>query len=68
LTYIGNATFGNEQLYVGVMAQEVANVDPDAVLLGPDGYLRVNYGRLGLHLQTWDEWIRIREFVGRARE
>jgi Chaperone of endosialidase len=59
---------GGEQLYVGVMAQEVADVDPDAVLLGPDGYLRVNYGRLGLHLQTWDEWIRIREFVGRARE
>ena len=42
--------------YVGVMAQEVAAVKPEAVLRGADGYLRVDYGRLGLRLQTWDEW------------
>jgi hypothetical protein len=34
------------------MAQEVADLKPDAVSRGADGYLRVNYGRLG----TWDEW------------
>jgi len=38
------------------MAQEVATVAPAAVLIGADGYLRVDYGRLGLRLQTWDEW------------
>ncbi len=43
--------------YVGVMAQEVASVDEDAVVPGVDGYLRVDYARLGLRLQTWDEWI-----------
>ncbi len=46
----------SDQLYVGVMAQEVAKIVPDAVLRGADGYLRVNYARLGLKLQTWDEW------------
>src|SRR5262245_35900708 len=37
-----------ERDYVGVMAQEDATVVPDAVVQGADGYLRVNYGRLGL--------------------
>jgi Chaperone of endosialidase len=38
---------GQEQAYVGVIAQEVAQVVPEAVTVGEDGYLRVNYGRLG---------------------
>jgi hypothetical protein len=46
----------SDQLYVGVMAREVAAVRPDAVVRGEDGYLRVTYGRLGLHLLTWEEW------------
>lgn len=50
--YRGDATF-----YVGVMAQEVARIVPDAVVHGPDGYLRVRYDRLGLTFQTWDAWI-----------
>ena len=48
----------SDQMYVGVMAQEVANLAPAAVVLGEDGYLRVNYSRFGLRLQTWDEWMR----------
>ena len=47
----------SDQTYVGVMAQEVAQVVPDAVMHGGDGYLRVDYGRLGLRLMTWDEWV-----------
>jgi hypothetical protein len=43
--------------YVGVMAQEVASVCPDAVVRGEDGYLRVNYARLGLRLLSWNEWV-----------
>jgi len=46
----------SDTIYVGVMAQEVAVVKPDSVLRGADGYLRVDYGRLGLRLQTWDQW------------
>jgi outer membrane immunogenic protein len=47
----------SDTVYVGVMAQEVAFVHPDAVIGGPDGYLRVNYSRLGLKLMTETEWI-----------
>jgi hypothetical protein len=47
----------SDTAYVGVMAQEVAEVVPEAVRRGADGYLRVDYSRLGLRLQTWDEWV-----------
>ena len=46
----------SDTAYVGVMAQDVEPIAPDAVVRAADGYLRVNYTRLGLHLQTWDEW------------
>jgi opacity protein-like surface antigen len=46
----------SDEVYVGVMAQEVARIVPDAVACGPDGYLRVNYRRLGLRLMTLGEW------------
>ena len=48
---------GSETAYVGVMAQEVQRVVPDAVVRGRDGYLRVFYDKLGLTFQTYDEWI-----------
>ena len=47
----------SDQVYVGVMAQEVAEIVPDAVVYGDDGYLRVDYARLGRRLITWDEWV-----------
>ncbi len=46
----------SDTIYVGVMAQEVAAVKPEAVQRGADGYLRVDYARLGLRLKTWDQW------------
>ena len=46
----------SDQQYVGVMAQEVAAIRPDAVTRGTDGYLRVYYGRLGLRFMPWSEW------------
>jgi hypothetical protein len=46
----------SDTVHVGVMAQEVASARPDAVLQGADGYLRVDYARLGLRMRTWDEW------------
>jgi hypothetical protein len=48
---------GSDKTYVGVMAQEVQAVLPEAVVRGGDGYLRVYYDRLGLRMQTWDEWV-----------
>jgi outer membrane immunogenic protein len=47
----------SDTVYVGVMAQEVALIHPDAVVRDSlDDYLRVDYGRLGLHLMTLPEW------------
>jgi hypothetical protein len=48
---------GSDAAYVGLMAQEVQAVVPEAVTRGSDGYLRVFYSRLGLRMQTWEEWL-----------
>ncbi len=47
----------SDTVYVGVMAQEVALLRPDAVVRDAlDDYLRVDYSRLGLKLMTWPQW------------
>ncbi len=47
----------SDTVYVGVMAQEVALVHPDAIVRGVlDDYLRVDYGRLGSRSMTLSEW------------
>jgi hypothetical protein len=48
---------GSDQMYVGVMAQEVKTIAPEVVVRGRDGYLRVDYEKLGLKFQTYDQWI-----------
>jgi len=44
--------------YVGVLAQEVMEIVPAAVSSGPNGYLQVDYDRLGLKFVTWKTWLR----------
>ena len=47
----------SETVYVGVMAQEVALIRPDAVVHDMlDDYLRVDYARLGLRMITLPQW------------
>jgi hypothetical protein len=48
---------GGDRPYVGVIAQEVARVMPEAVTRGGDGYLRVNYEMLGVKFQGYDRWL-----------
>jgi hypothetical protein len=36
--------------YLGVVAQQVSKIAPHAVTRGPDGFLRVDYGALGLKI------------------
>ena len=48
---------GSDAAYVGVMAQEVQAIMPEAVVRGSDGYLRVFYDLLGLRMQPWDKWV-----------
>ena len=57
----------SDQAYVGVMAQEVAAVMPEAVGRGADGYLRVNYDRVGVRFQTWEAWSAAMAEGGRGR-
>jgi hypothetical protein len=52
----------SDTVYVGVMAQEALAIEPEAVVRGQDGYLRVDYDRIGFKFSTWSEW------VGRAPE
>lgn len=48
---------GSDKVYVGVMAQDVQTVMPEAVVRSHDGYLRVFYDKLGLELETYDRWV-----------
>jgi uncharacterized membrane protein YgcG len=48
---------GSNKAYVGVMAQEVQNVMPHAVVRGRDGYLRVYYDKIGVKFETYDQWV-----------
>ncbi len=49
---------GSDKAYVGVIAQEVQAIRPDAVVRGSDGYLRVFYAKIGVKFQTYETWLR----------
>jgi len=42
--------------WVGVMAQDVLKVAPEAVITGKDGFFRVRYDLLGTAMKTFDQW------------
>ena len=49
---------GNDHtIYVGVMAQEVQKIAPRAVWRDHDGFLRVDYDRIGVEFMTWKDWL-----------
>jgi hypothetical protein len=53
----------SDQVFVGVLAQEVVKIVPRAVERSSDGYMWVNYSRLGLRLRTWEEWISAKAYL-----
>lgn len=57
LGYYRFSYIGSDKAYVGVMAQEVEQVMPDAVTRGSDGYLRVYYDKLRLTFRTYRDWV-----------
>jgi hypothetical protein len=57
LGYYRFSYLGSSKAYVGVMAQEVQAVMPEAVTRGSDGYLSVYYEKLGLKLRPYGEWF-----------
>ncbi|MBV8840254.1 MAG: tail fiber domain-containing protein [Alphaproteobacteria bacterium] len=42
--------------YVGVIAQEVRRILPQAVVRDPAGFLRVDYRQIGFKLTTFEQW------------
>ena len=56
-TQCRDRTSDGHTAYVGVMAQEVQAVMPEAVTRGADGYMRVSYEKLGLPFETYQQWI-----------
>jgi hypothetical protein len=48
---------GGDTVYVGVLAQEVQSLMPEAVRRARDGFLRVSYDKLGLTFETYDAWM-----------
>ena len=57
LGYYRFSYLGSSKPYVGVIAQEVQRLVPEAVTRGRDGYLRVYYEQLGLKLRTYADWL-----------
>lgn len=41
---------GQDKTYRGVMAQDIMETNPDAVVTNSDGYLMVDYGKLGVEM------------------
>jgi hypothetical protein len=57
LGYYRFSYVGSHKAYVGVIAQEVENVMPEAVTRGSDGFLRVHYEKLGLTFRSYSDWL-----------
>ena len=57
LGYYRFSYLGSTKPYVGVMAQEVQSLMPEAVTRGRDGYLRVYYEQLGLKFRSYTDWL-----------
>lgn len=46
----------SEETFVGVMAQEVLELRPEAVITREDGFYAVDYDMLGLKMISLDKW------------
>jgi Protein of unknown function (DUF3300)/Chaperone of endosialidase len=57
LGYYRFSYLGSHKVYIGVIAQEVEGVMPEAVTRGSDGYLRVYYEKLGLKFRSYRDWL-----------
>ena len=57
LGYYRFSYLGSDKAYVGVIAQEVQMLRPDAVMRGRDGYLRVDYDKLGIKFSSYRAWL-----------
>ena len=68
LGYYRFSYLGSSRSFVGVIAQEVQNLMPQAVTRGRDGYLRVYYDRLGLKFRSYTDWLAAGARIPASRE
>jgi hypothetical protein len=47
------------ETYVGVMAQDVLPVMPEAISTNDDGFMLVDYSKLGTRMVSWAEWLAV---------
>lgn len=47
----------SDEIYVGVMAQDLVNSHPEALTIDNFGYYRVSYAVLGLKMMSLEEWL-----------
>jgi hypothetical protein len=57
LGYYRFSYVGSDRAYVGVMAQEVQQMMPQAAVRDRDGTLRVYYDKLGVKFQRYEDWL-----------
>ncbi len=55
---------GGDETFVGVMAQDVLDVKPEAVVTRADGFYTVDYDALGLKMISIDKWRATSVFHG----
>ena len=48
----------SDEVFVGVMAQDVLLVQPQAVIVCENGYMQVDYAMLGIQMLRWEQWRR----------
>ena len=53
---LGDMKLDTETTYIGVLAQDLTTDYPEAVVLGDDGFYRVNYQQIGFHMLTLEQW------------
>ncbi len=51
-----DGTLDTETVFVGVMAQDLLKTHPAAVIVGNDGFYRVDYSRIGFAMTTLAKW------------
>jgi hypothetical protein len=53
-------------IFVGVIAQEILEIRPDAVIHDASGYLMVDYSLIDVPMMTIDEWREKAEIAAHA--
>lgn len=57
----------DDEPFIGVVAQQVAEIIPEAVSRGSDGWLRVDYARIGMPFMRLRDWLQLEKGIANAQ-